>query len=85
MPFTQGESTFGKIAGAADKDDLSAAPQTGLISSWRYLDSLHFAQVSAQGCLTAGRQFSVCRNARAGEGCLGLKTMISMFLPFCCD
>lgn len=85
MPFTHRESTFGKIAGAGDKDDLSAAPQTGLISKWRYLDSSHFAQFLTRGCLTVGRQFSVCRNARANEGCLGLKPMISMFLPFCCD
>lgn len=84
VPFTHCESTFGEIAGAGDKDDLSAAPQTGLISKWRYLDSLHFAQFSAQGCLTAGRQFSVCRNAQANGECLGLKCMISMFLPFCC-
>lgn len=80
VPFTHHESTFGKIAGAGDKDDLSAAPQTGLISKWRYLDSLHFAQFSTQGCLSVGRQFSVCRNAQANEGCLALKPRISMVL-----
>lgn len=64
LPFTHVESTFSKIAGAGDKDDLSAsiAPQIGLISKWRYLDSLAFAQFSTES-LTVGRQLSVEGNS----------------------
>jgi len=91
VPFTRVESTFSKIAGARDKDDLSVsiAPQTGLISKWRYLDSLDFAQFSTKS-LTVGRLLSVRRkqfhfNARSNERGVGLKIMISMFVPLWCD
>lgn len=91
VPFTRVESTFSKIAGAGDKDDLSVslAPQTGLISEWRYLDSLDFAQFSTK-TVAVGRQLSVCRkqfhlNARSNEWGVGLKIMISMFVPLWCD
>lgn len=91
VPFTHVESTFSKIAGAGDKDDLSVstAPQTELISKWRYLDSLDFAQFLTKG-LTVGRQLSICRkqfhlNAWPNEWNVGWKIMISVFVPPWCD
>lgn len=90
-PFAHVESTFSKIAGAGDKDGLSVsiAPPTRLISKWRYLDSLDFAQFSTKS-LMVGRQLSVCRkhfllNARSNGRGVRLKTMISMFVPLWCD
>lgn len=72
---------------AGDKAGLSGSmvPQMGLISERRYLDSLDFAQFWTES-LTVGRYLPICRkhfhlNAWSNEWGMGLKTMISMFIP----